>query len=279
MKAIFNFFDATSQEYLHKELWELLKAALSANCWTFMNEPGTVLNVKSELEHLMEAFHLLLTTKEENDGEVILAIYKAGSAEQIQKERDEFYQLYDVLNEHRGRIKRLTKAEIANPYFAIKAMFLHYDLEEWKERLSEWVEYALSKATLMDVINESLFLDVEHLEKMLDVAYLMNKEKGKSYSRDGDILEQLVLELNHDTRQPLTIKLLKGFISFVETVPPARLSRNLRKIFMDYLNFNIGFQAFDIKEILFDLEQLFDLLDMAIKETRDWEREEDNDEN
>ena len=48
---------------------------------------------------------------------------------------------------------------------------------------------------------------------------------------------------------------------------------------MDYLNFNTGFQAFDIKEILFDLEQLFDLLDVAIKETRDWEREEDNDGN
>ncbi len=130
MKAIFNFFDATSQEYLRKELWELLKAALSTNCWTFENEPGTVLDVKKKLEHLMEAFYLLLKIKEDDDGEIILEIHQAGSEEQIKKERDELYQLYDVLNEYRGRIKRLTKPEIADPYLAIKALFSHHALEE-----------------------------------------------------------------------------------------------------------------------------------------------------
>nr|WP_294896238.1 hypothetical protein [uncultured Pedobacter sp.] len=275
MKAIFNFFDATSQEYLRKELWELLKAALSVNCWTFMNEPGTVLDVKNKLEHLMEALYLLLKVKEENDGEIILEIHPAGSEEQIQKERDELYQLYDVLNEYRGRVKRLIKVEAENPYLAIKALFTYHDLDEWKKTLSDWCEYALSKMTLQDVMNESLLLDLEHLEKMLEVAYLFNKAEGKQPRKKDDFLEQLVRELNRESGQLFTTKLLNEFVSFMKIVPPVRLNRNLRKIFMDYLTFNIGGLPVDFKDYLFDLERLQDLLDVAIKETRNWEREED----
>nr|WP_294899619.1 hypothetical protein [uncultured Pedobacter sp.] len=83
MKAIFNFFAATSQEYQRKELWELMKAALST-----MNEPGTALDLTKKLEALLCTFFLLLRDKEEKDGEVKLEIFPAGSEEQIDKERN-----------------------------------------------------------------------------------------------------------------------------------------------------------------------------------------------
>lgn len=275
MKAIFNFFAATSQEYQRKELWELMKAALSNNPWTFMNEPGTALDLTKKLESLLCTFFLLLRDKEEKDGEVKLEVLPAGSEEQIEKERNEMYQLYDVMNEHRGRIKRLTKLEIAKPYLAIKALFAQHSLEEWSEVLSEWCEYALSKMTLMDVMYESILLDVEHLEKMLEVAYLFNKQYGKHHDKDDGFMEQLIRELNQKTNKNLSQELLKEFIIFIDTVPPERLNRNLRKIFLDYLNYNKDGLPFDFKDYLFDLEWLHQFLDVLDRETRSLKQKEE----
>ncbi len=147
-----------------------------------------------------------------------------------------------------------------------------------EEVLSEWCEYALSKMTLLDVISESLLLDLEHLEKMLEVVYLFNKEHGKQYDKEDDFLEQLVRELNRETEQFFTSKLLKEFVSFVETVPPERLNRNIRNIFMDFLSFNKSGFPIDFEDYLLDLERLHHLLDIAEKETRNWNREEADDE-
>jgi hypothetical protein len=276
MKAIFSFYDATSQEYQRKELWELIKAALSNNCWTFMNEPGTALDLKKKLETLLCAFFLLLKNKEETDGEVKLEIFPAGSEEQIKKDRDELYLVYDVLNEHRGRIKRLTKLEIANPYLAIKALFEQNTLEEWSEILSEWCEYALSKMTLWDASDGSMLLDLEHLEKMLEVTYLFNQQYGNQSDKDDNFMEQLVRELNRETKHPINSDLLKGFIVFVDSVPPERLNRNLRKMMIDYLHAHKEDKLpEDFDKYVSDLSHLTNLLDTILHTIGLSEKKED----
>jgi hypothetical protein len=276
MKVIFNFFDRTSQEYERKELWELLKSALSTDCWTFMNEPGIILDLQKEFGRLLEAFYLLLKAKEDAEGEVKLEISPCGSEQRIKREREELYQLYEVMNEHRGRIKRLTKLEIADPYLAIKAAFEHYHLDDWKETLAEWCEYSLSKMTLMDVMNVSVLLDLEYLEKMLEVAYLFNKQYGERDFDENDFMEQLVKELNRDAKHPINKKLLERFRVFIDVVPPERLNRNLRKMMVDYLHSHKkdGLPE-DFDKYLSDLSQLTNLLDSILQTIGFPEKEED----
>ena len=53
---------------------------------------------------------------------------------------------------------------------------------------------------------------------------------------------------------------------FFEFVPPARLSRNLRKLVLTYLSLQKDAHNMDMEELLLDIQLLFDLLDVAGEE-------------
>lgn len=50
---------------------------------------------------------------------------------------------------------------------------------------------------------------------------------------------------------------------FFEYHPPGRLSRNLRRMMMEFLMTDQGIEAFYLKDLLYDLDGLFDVLDNA----------------
>lgn len=79
-----------------------------------------------------------------------------------------------------------------------------------------------------------------------------------------------------DKRQ-VSLELLKAFLQFVDKVPAVRIRKNLRNIFMDYLQYNKGCMPFDFEDYLLDLENMFHFLDVAVEETMQWERKEEND--
>jgi hypothetical protein len=74
-------------------------------------------------------------------------------------------------------------------------------------------------------------------------------------------------------KHELTPELKEAYLQFLQSTPPSRLSRGLRHIFLDYLVYHHQWLPLDFHEILLDLNKLFDLLDHAARETKDWYEE------
>jgi HEPN domain-containing protein len=75
----------------------------------------------------------------------------------------------------------------------------------------------------------------------------------------------------HTQEKALSPELNEELVKFFEVHPPRRVSRNLRRVLLDYLRDQLetGSPLF-IDELLWDMYDLFDLLDIATTETRGW---------
>lgn len=269
-------FDGRGAEYLRNELWEMLKAAVSASSWTFLNEPGAVLTLQKDLGRLIDAFRILLTDKENREGELPLTRFMPGTRECFVQETKYVINLYPVLNIHKGRIRRLSREETENPYLAIKEFFNLKSSKEWKDVLSEWVEHALCKLSIIDACEDTeILLEFEQFEKLIELAYIFNKEQEKdNYKEEEDNLERVLNEIALTEGSKLISKNLhRLFLDFLKTVPPVRINRNLRKMLIDFIQYSqVGLPS-DFKDYLSDLYLLTELLDEAEKETRNWHKE------
>ena len=67
--------------------------------------------------------------------------------------------------------------------------------------------------------------------------------------------------MEHSSNLPL--RLQDELDSFFEHVPPARLSRNLRRLLLTHLAYKQDAYGMDIHELYADLIRLFELLDIA----------------
>lgn len=66
-----------------------------------------------------------------------------------------------------------------------------------------------------------------------------------------------------DSGDPLiTDDLQQEFIRFVDFHPARRFSRNLRKMLLDFMMYDGALEEIYIKDLLYDLDGLFDLLDV-----------------
>ena len=61
-------------------------------------------------------------------------------------------------------------------------------------------------------------------------------------------------------------QLLEEFEKFLEYHPAGRLSRNLRRLILEFMMYDGSLEACYLKDLLFDLEGLFELLDTAEKQ-------------
>jgi hypothetical protein len=55
--------------------------------------------------------------------------------------------------------------------------------------------------------------------------------------------------------------LQEQFLRFIEYHPAARFNRNLRKMLLEFMMSDLAVEAFYLKDLLYDLEGLFELLD------------------
>lgn len=69
-----------------------------------------------------------------------------------------------------------------------------------------------------------------------------------------------------DEKNVVSDALMDRFKLFVEDVDALRVSRNLRKVFFDYLKFQDGMSDRDFDKVVSDVEAVFDLLDAVIAE-------------
>jgi hypothetical protein len=83
-------------------------------------------------------------------------------------------------------------------------------------------------------------------------------------------LKIFILKINAMERQ-LSPVLEKELISFFSEHPPKRLDRNLRRVLLDFLRRELkSGSPFYLQDLLWDTYYLFELLDLAAWETRDW---------
>jgi hypothetical protein len=65
-------------------------------------------------------------------------------------------------------------------------------------------------------------------------------------------------------------QLKKEFEQFLEYHPARRVGRNLREVFMTYIQYAMDAIPSDIDEIIWDMADLMELFEMAEDETKDW---------
>lgn len=272
--------DTASSEHLRIELWEWVKSVLYPEPWSFLQSPDKVLFLHEDFSRLLTALHLLLKECDVSDE---LPVSNADEERMVLLDREYENQknYYQTFYQFRGHIRRLGTDEVADPYIAIKACFEFHDLDEWKEVLKSWTGYSLSNISIAEEGPEiQLLREYEYLDKMVEVSYLLIKEQDRFHERHHQTYwssMQSALVASSTGERTVSIKLLKEFLQFIDTVPPVRLNKNLRNIFIDYLTFNIGGHVLDFEDYLFDLQRLHHFLDIADKETRNWKREEGND--
>jgi len=268
--VIRHLFELSDLQYLKRDVWECLKAALADKPFCYLNEPLLVFNMQKEIGRLCDAMFLLLKMKEASDGEILIKYSAPGSKEMIGQERMFMLDLDCLLDEYKGKIIRLCKAEVRNPYLTVRAFFDFQTPNEWKSLLNSWAEHALSKMTISeDLVDNSVLLEFEYLEKIIEVAWLL---KNHAKERNETDKKLKITEALKET--PLRFEIEKSFINFLESAPASRLNRCLRKMFLDYLSKNIDSLPPDIEGFLLDFYHLSNLLDVIESKPQDWHKRE-----
>jgi len=67
--------------------------------------------------------------------------------------------------------------------------------------------------------------------------------------------------MKKDFNPAISKELLKAFCQFVEQHPAKRISRNLRKVFMAFLESSLNVMPINLDDIIWDIECLMELLD------------------
>ena len=65
-------------------------------------------------------------------------------------------------------------------------------------------------------------------------------------------------------------KLRREFKEFLEYHPAKRVNRNLREVFVNYMQHTLDGVPLNMDDIIWDVSSLMELLDIAEDETKDW---------
>lgn len=68
-------------------------------------------------------------------------------------------------------------------------------------------------------------------------------------------------------------ELVDALTTFLTQHDPSRISRDLRRIFLDYLIHQVEVLPLNFNDAVAGLYDLFELLDKATVETKDWKRD------
>ena len=270
------FNNLTDIEYLKSDLWEWVKAALQDQPLTYLSEPGLAIQTEKILFRLVVALYLLAKQHQFN-------LPERNSIDEVKKNEQDFQKvsgLYELFYLHRGHVRRLNPNEVFNPYIAIHSFFSFHSLEEWQRVLNQWSEYALTKSSIIESDEGySILQEYEQIEKMIEVAYLLNKEQNKFNERyHVSYWKGLEIALRKNPKREVSLKFIQGAIRFLDIVPPTRFNQNIRGMLIDFLHYNKGCIPNYFEYLLIDLEYFFEFLDTCNKETKHWDREEEIDE-
>lgn len=76
--------------------------------------------------------------------------------------------------------------------------------------------------------------------------------------------------MSKEIKYKLSKELKKQFSEFLEYHPAKRVNRNLREIFMTYASYSLDVVPLNMEEIIWDMQSLMELFDLAEDDTIDW---------
>jgi hypothetical protein len=82
-------------------------------------------------------------------------------------------------------------------------------------------------------------------------------------------IKRMESHLNKEQLGTLSPRLNEAFIRFLQYHPPARLSKNMRGLLLEFLMNETPADSRYLSKTLFDLEALFELLDVAQEEWKE----------
>lgn len=204
-EIIAQVFNDTDLKYLRLELWLWFKSATDSAPWSFLGDPSMVLWINNHLIDVMTAGRALLDAAETVGTDLELDDYTPFSDEQTLADRVYMRNLEEIEEIYKGKIRRLTLDEAEQPLLAIKRFFNANDFEKWKEILTQWMEYALSKTSICEATGECIEVyQYELLECLIEAIYLIyekdeeinsNLKKFKEDSKFSPIINLLVAVL------------------------------------------------------------------------------------
>ena len=177
--ALTRLFEETDLEYLKIHLWHFLKAVFSEDYFRLMGQPAIVCDIVEHIELIIDTFYML------SENEIKEEVVKPAIDRPDSEEADREY-LINVSNIYRfynGHIRRLRKEEVENLYLVVEDFFRFYNRNEWLEELKRWQYYALGNFSICMASDETRILEMyEHLEKLLEAAYLLHQRGTMKYN-------------------------------------------------------------------------------------------------
>ncbi|MGF6849699.1 hypothetical protein QFZ51_004934 [Chitinophaga sp. W3I9] len=73
-----------------------------------------------------------------------------------------------------------------------------------------------------------------------------------------------------NTKLTLSKEFKKAVREFFEYHPAKRVNRNLREVFMTYASYSLDVIPLNMDDIIWDIQGLMELIDVAEDETTDW---------
>ncbi|WP_137759031.1 hypothetical protein [Pontibacter sp. SGAir0037] len=255
--AITDLFEQITIDNLQIDLRLYLKTATTEPGWWIYGQPWEVHELQQRLEKLMEACWLLLQQHEEVLGEVQLPGV-ATCWKQWKDDTDDLRQEYQAIRlMYGGRVRLLRDSELDEPVTVLKQLFHVLSLPDWKIVLTKWTEYALCGSSILREGDIHLFLHYEQLEKLLEVAWVIHYDPDEAAAPEREATRSIAGE-----KSP-TPDLLEEFSSFLQEVPPERLTRNLLRIYVDYLQYHGHNLPGDYETIRTDFLKLYNLFRSA----------------
>lgn len=90
----------------------------------------------------------------------------------------------------------------------------------------------------------------------------LTKSRPKGLGRSRHITGSAATRLPQQRPAPLgAARHAEQWLHFLEYHPPARVSQNLRRMLMEFLMTDNGIEASYLKDLLYDLEGLFEVLE------------------
>jgi hypothetical protein len=153
--------------------------------------------------------------------------------------------------------EHLNDDELIDPYLGIINFYEIYTLPETHCILYEWLNKAFSPNLSVEDLERSKAF-YSNFRKLIECCWLIQHRhlvcKLTKEHPEGDMESQSVDEI-------IPTHVLNNFKQFLSVVPAERLNRNLRKMLLDYLQYNINGLPIDFEELLADFYWLTELLD------------------
>lgn len=151
----------------------------------------------------------------------------------------------------------LSTAELIDPYLGIHDFFESFTLPDAHQQLYKWLNIGMSPNVCIE--NEDCAQTFyKKIRKLISSCWLILHRTIPTFStlmQDGEPL------FNEQPETEISEQVLDHFKQFLTVVPPKRLNRNLRKMLIDYLFYNINGLPTDFEEALNDFYWLTALLD------------------